>query len=101
MVRLFAFLVGFAPLLAAAELRLPRVFADGMVLQRDRANPIWGWDDAGAKAVIDGDTVVLSHPDLSRPAWARFGWSETAIPNLINAVGQPVSLFRTDDLAPE
>lgn len=31
----------------AQNLRLPRFFADGMVLQRDAENPVWGWGEAG------------------------------------------------------
>jgi len=54
-----------------------------------------------ASAIIDGETIVLSHPEVPGPTHARFGWSETAIPNLVNALGQPVSLFRTDDLRPD
>jgi sialate O-acetylesterase len=44
---------------AAAELKLPSLFSDQMVLQRDREAPVWGWADAGAEVhvVIDGKTV--------------------------------------------
>jgi len=33
--------------LARAEVRLPRLFSDGMVIQRDQAVPVWGWAAAG------------------------------------------------------
>ena len=35
-----------------AELKLPAVVGDHMVLQRRQANPIWGWDSAGAKITV-------------------------------------------------
>ena len=37
---------------ANAEVRLPNVFGDHMVLQRDQAIPVWGWSDAGEKVVV-------------------------------------------------
>lgn len=40
------------PLPAAAEVRLPRVFSDHMVLQRDMAVPVWGWASPGAAVQV-------------------------------------------------
>ena len=37
---------------AVAEVRLPRVFTDGAVLQRDRAVPVWGSAEAGKKVIV-------------------------------------------------
>ncbi len=37
---------------AAAEIRLPAVIADGMVLQRDQAVPIWGWATPGQQVTV-------------------------------------------------
>ena len=37
----------------AAELKLAAVFSDHMVLQRDKAVPIWGWADAGATVTVE------------------------------------------------
>lgn len=34
-------------------LRLPAVFGDGMVLQRDREVPVWGWASPGANVTVD------------------------------------------------
>ena len=41
-----------------ADVRLPNVFGDHMVLQREQANPIWGKADSGEKVTvsIDGQT---------------------------------------------
>jgi sialate O-acetylesterase len=41
------------PSLAKAEIKLPEVFADHMVLQRQMAVPIWGWCTEGEEFVIE------------------------------------------------
>ena len=50
-----------------------------------------------ATAEIDGDTVVVSSPDVAKPVAVRFGWDQNAEPNLFNKAGLPASPFRTDD----
>lgn len=35
-----------------ADVRLPRIFGDNMVLQRDQPIPVWGWANAGEKISI-------------------------------------------------
>lgn len=37
---------------AYAETRLPAVFGDGMVLQRDSAVRVWGWDEPGRRVSV-------------------------------------------------
>jgi sialate O-acetylesterase len=32
-----------------AQLRLPKLVSDGMILQRQTALKIWGWDNEGSK----------------------------------------------------
>ncbi len=49
-----------------------------------------------AAAVIDGDTVVVSSPEVPHPVAVRLGWHQEAEPNLSNAAGLPASPFRTD-----
>lgn len=49
-----------------------------------------------ASASIDGDTVVVSSPDVKNPVAVRFGWNQIAEPNLANKAGLPASPFRTD-----
>ncbi len=47
-----------------------------------------------AIADISGpDKVVVYHPDIQKPAKVRFGWHETAIPNLVNSEGLPAIQF--------
>jgi sialate O-acetylesterase len=35
-----------------AQLKLPAIIGDHMVLQQKQANPIWGWDEPGTKVVV-------------------------------------------------
>lgn len=50
-----------------------------------------------AVAKIEGNTVVVSHKDIRNPVAVRFGFNNTAMPNLFSKTGLPVDLFRTDD----
>ena len=49
-------LLAMASLLAAStavgDVRLPRLFSDGMALQRGRAIPVWGWAEAGEEVTV-------------------------------------------------
>jgi len=50
-----------------------------------------------AAAKIDGDTVVVSSPDVAAPANVRYAWMNWAEGcNLFNAAGLPAAPFRTD-----
>jgi sialate O-acetylesterase len=51
-VSLFALLVVSMHLTAQAEVRLPHVIADNMVLQRDMPIRLWGWADAGEHVTV-------------------------------------------------
>ena len=48
-----------------------------------------------ATATIEEDTIVVSSDTVSQPVAVRFGWHQTAEPNLINKEGLPASPFRT------
>ena len=50
-----------------------------------------------ATATIDGNTVLVSSESVGQPVAVRFGFGNTAIPNLFSKGGLPVNLFRTDD----
>lgn len=55
---------------------------------------VWHWADA----VIDGDTVVLSSPDVPKPVAVRYAYSmNPAGANLYNKEGLPASPFTTAD----
>ena len=36
----------------APQLKLPAIFSDGMVLQRDKPVAVWGWDEPGATVTV-------------------------------------------------
>ena len=50
-----------------------------------------------AQVKIDGKTVVVWTSSVQHPQAVRFGWSNTAQPNLFNKAGLPASPFRTDN----
>jgi sialate O-acetylesterase len=50
-----------------------------------------------AHAEIKGDTVVVWHPNVAKPAAVRFGWANYPFVDLWNKDGLPASPFRTDD----
>jgi sialate O-acetylesterase len=55
---------------ASAEVRLPHLLSDNMVLQRDQPIPIWGWAGANEKV-----TVRLGKSSASATAGANGQWS--------------------------
>src|SRR3954453_16618840 len=38
---------------ARADVKLPAIFGDHMVLQRDQKVPVWGWADEGEKVTVE------------------------------------------------
>ncbi len=50
-----------------------------------------------AKARVEGRTVIVYHSSIKEPKNVRFGFTNTAMPNLFSAEGLPVNLFRTDN----
>lgn len=70
---------------------------DGGALKRFEiagADKKWHW----GVAKIDGESVVVSSPDVAKPVAVRYAWaSNPEGANLVNGEGLPASLFRTDD----
>jgi sialate O-acetylesterase len=50
-----------------------------------------------ADAVIDGDKVIVSSPEVAQPKAVRYGWADFPVVNLFNKEGLPATPFRTDD----
>jgi sialate O-acetylesterase len=75
----------------------------GGLMTNDGQPPVW-FEIAGddhifyrAEAEISGDTILVGSPRVAAPKAVRFGWSQIAVPNLINKAGLPASPFRTDN----
>lgn len=52
---------------------------------------------AAAQAEIDGDSVIVSSPEVPTPAHVRYAWADhPAGANLFNSEGLPAAPFRTD-----
>jgi len=68
-------LLGLVTTIASADVRLPGVFADHLVLQRDVALPVWGWADPGEKV-----TVTLAGQTQSAAADSAGKWSVKLAP---------------------
>ncbi|MBL8816206.1 MAG: hypothetical protein JNL58_09260 [Planctomyces sp.] len=49
-----------------------------------------------AVAEIDGNSVVVSCPDVPAPRHTRFGWSKLSMPNLMDKDGLPACSFSTN-----
>lgn len=57
---------------------------------------VWRW----AMARVEGDRVVVSHPEVDAPTAVRYAWAINAPAPLYNAEGLPAVPFRTDDDPP-
>jgi sialate O-acetylesterase len=49
-----------------------------------------------AKARIEGNTVVVSHPDIANPAEVRYAFAHAPEASLFNGAGLPASPFQTE-----
>jgi sialate O-acetylesterase len=85
------FLLLAAALVAApallAELKLPSIVSDHMVLQQKQSNPIWGWDTPGTKV-----TVSFSGQDYSATAASDGKWTIKLAPQPANSTPQVLTI---------
>ena len=49
-----------------------------------------------ADAAIEGESIVVSSPDVARPVAVRYNWANNPIGNLFNKEGLPAGPFRSD-----
>lgn len=87
---------------AKAVLAFDRV-AGGLISQDGK--DLTGFTVAGsdkvfhaAKAVIEGDKVVVTCDKVAKPEAVRYGWKNFPVINFANKAGLPASPFRTDNL---
>jgi sialate O-acetylesterase len=50
-----------------------------------------------ANAVIDGNKVIVSSPEVPHPVYVRFAWNEAAQSNFVNKEDLPAVPFRSDN----
>src|SRR5438046_10605161 len=80
-----------AALLAHAELKVPAIISDHMVLQQNLANPIWGWDTPGTQV-----TVTFAGQTKSTQAGADGKWAVKLDPMPANATPQTLTISGTE-----
>jgi len=73
-----------------AELRLPAIIGDHMVLQQKLANPIWGWDTPGTEV-----TVKFAGQTKTAKADAKGKWTVKLDPVPANAQPATISIQGT------
>jgi sialate O-acetylesterase len=73
----------------------------GLMVKGKEASDFWiageGRNFVPAKAKVEGNTVVVWSKEVKKPVAVRFGFSNTAMPNLFSREGLPVNTFRTDN----
>ena len=89
--------------LGDGEIRIRFSHTDGGLKTAD-GGPVEGFWIAGgdhrfhaAKAVIEGDEVVVSSDEVAFPVAVRYAWANNPVCNLYNGAGLPAGPFRTDD----
>lgn len=50
---LLLFIIAFVAGHARADVKLPALISDGMVLQQEMAVPLWGWADEGESVTVE------------------------------------------------
>lgn len=86
---LLSLALALAPALRA-ELKLPAIIGDHMVLQQKQANPIWGWDTPGTKV-----TVTFAGKSYAATAGADGKWTVKLAAADANATPQVLSIAGT------
>jgi sialate O-acetylesterase len=80
----FALALSFVPP-ATADVKLPAIFGDHMVLQADTPVRVWGWADAGEQVKVE-----IQNQSASAEAGADGAWQVTLEP--LNASAEPTRL---------
>ncbi|MEY5011459.1 MAG: hypothetical protein RLZZ253_2598 [Verrucomicrobiota bacterium] len=82
--------IGKAPWLAEGATPVPQDELLGFIIRGDQGK----W--VPAKARIDGDSVIVSSPEVPAPKAIRYAWANSPRCNLYNQEGLPALPFRTD-----
>ena len=84
--------VALVSFVAFAKVELATPFNDGMVLQRDRAVPVWGQADSGARVVVS-----FAGQKLEAKADARGGWRVDLNPMKASKEGRTLTVSAGGD----
>lgn len=79
-----------------AEVSLPNIFSDHMVLQRNQKNPVWGMADPGEKI-----TVEFAGQKKTAVASARGEWRVVLDPMPANSIGRTMRIYSSGNLQSE
>ncbi len=79
-------------------------YSEGGLMVKDKYGYLKGFEIAGedkvfyyAKAEIEGNNVVITNPNVTKPVAVRYAWTDAPEDaNLYNKEGFPASSFRTD-----
>ena len=82
--------IGTAPWVAKGASPVPNDKLRGFIIAGEDQN----WVTADAK--IDGNSVVVSSPQVAHPVAVRYAWENCPETNLYNKEGLPAAPFRTD-----
>lgn len=78
--------------------------ATGLQVKGDRPTGFVIAGDDGkfvfANAAIEGESIVLSHPDVPQPTQARYGWASNPACNLYNGANLPAVPFQATLTSP-
>ena len=81
----FLFAIFALASVAAGDVKTPAIFGSNMVLQRDHANPVWGWADMGEKV-----SVGIAEQTHNTQADKDGNWRVTLKP--LKVTGKPLTL---------
>ena len=81
---------------AQAEVHLPAMFGDNMVVQRDRAVPVFGSANPGEKVSVTFGEQKVGGVAVAEPMAVRYDWADNPAGNLFNQTDLPAGPFRTD-----
>ncbi|MBN1764056.1 MAG: hypothetical protein JW860_02260 [Sedimentisphaerales bacterium] len=84
-------LLGVMVLPLFAQVRLPAIIGDNMVLQRDIENPIWGWAQPGEKVEVRGswhDSALSTRADAEGKWMVKIPAPETGGPYTLTIKGK-------------
>ena len=84
---LLGFALVMAPGVLRADLKMPAIFSDHMVLQQKQVNPIWGWDSPGTEI-----TVSYAEQNLTVKADSTGKWTVKLAPVVASSEPRTLSV---------